>query len=93
MTYEEQMFDNFETNAYRCDNYTDFEAGKCGICRDGSDDCKPFGRWFDYWQKQKPSRESTSPIVYFVDTRNEMPYSYFFYQIRVNVALLLLLLL
>ncbi|OTF77389.1 hypothetical protein BLA29_006460, partial [Euroglyphus maynei] len=86
MTYEEQMFDDFESNAYRCNNYTDFEAGKCGICRDDSDDCKPFGRWFDYWQRQKPSRDWTSPIVYFVDTRTEMPYSYFFYQIKVKTG-------
>ncbi|OTF81924.1 lipase-like protein, partial [Euroglyphus maynei] len=86
MEYDEKRDDDFESMAYRCENYEAYKAGRCGTCRDGSMDCKPFGRWYDWWQEQKLPREWREPIVYYIDTNKEEPYSYFFYQIKVRTG-------
>ncbi|XP_075589430.1 inactive pancreatic lipase-related protein 1 [Dermatophagoides farinae] len=86
MKYDELKDDDFESMGYRCKNYEAFEAGRCGTCRDGSDDCKPFGRWFDWWQKQKLSKEWREPIIYYIDTQKDQPLSYFFYQIKLRTG-------
>lgn len=83
VTYEEKKFDDFESMAYQCKNYKQYTDGRCAKCRDGSDDCKPFGRWWDWWQGQTVSRDWLAPISYYIDTRDKRPYSYFFYQIKV----------
>lgn len=85
LSYDETLFDDFESMAYACSNYSDYSAGKCTKCRDGSDDCKPFGDWFDYWPKQKVSTSWKAPISYYIDTREKLPYSYYFYGIKVMI--------
>ncbi|KAH7640541.1 pancreatic triacylglycerol lipase [Dermatophagoides farinae] len=86
MKYDESKDDDFESMGYRCKNYEAFKAGHCGNCREGSDDCKPFGRWFDWWQTQSLSKEWREPIIYYIDTQKDQPLSYFFYQIKLRTG-------
>ncbi|OTF81197.1 hypothetical protein BLA29_008112 [Euroglyphus maynei] len=85
MAYNESKYDDFQSLAYRCNNYSDFSTGKCGECNE-SDDCKRWGDWYDYWQEQKPPKNWTEPLVYYIETRDELPYSYFHHQIIIKTS-------
>lgn len=83
VAYDEQRFDDYQTMAYRCSSYSDFEMGRCYRC-DHEEDCKRFGSWFDYWPTQYPDKSWVQPVIYYTDTRDRLPYSLFFYAVQVN---------
>ncbi|UXI21077.1 phospholipase A2-like [Sarcoptes scabiei] len=85
VAYDEQRFDDYQTMAYRCSSYSDFEMGRCYRC-DNEEDCKRFGSWFDYWPTQYPDKSWVQPVIYYTDTRDRLPYSLFFYAVQIDVG-------
>lgn len=80
--YDESRFDDYQSMAYRCQNYTAYQLGRCSECRE-TFDCQRFGDWFDYWPQQWPPNTWKEPIKYFIETRDRIPYSFFFYRFEV----------
>ncbi|KAF7491404.1 Lipase member H-A [Sarcoptes scabiei] len=82
--YNETLFANYESMGYRCPNYDDFEKGKCNRCEEPVD-CARFGYWFTYWPHQEVGPDFTEPLIYYVDTREKLPYSLYHYSVVLSI--------
>lgn len=79
----ESLFNDCEMVGYKCDSYEKFLDGKCGTCRDGSDECKLFDSWFDYWRDHPKPNNASAAKTYYLDTNDIIPYCLYHYQIKV----------
>lgn len=89
VAYNESLYENLQSVGYRCDTYEDFQNGRCLDCEEHSDNCRPFGSWFEYWQEQFPSPSWSNPISYFLDTNSKFPYGVFHYGVKVSSKIIL----
>ena len=71
--------------AYKCHNYEDFKAGKCGA------EGMPLEFNFDYYEKlNNQLNETKLPNNLFIETSGSFPYCLFHYQIVVKLFILIM---
>lgn len=78
---EDTSGDNCQSIGYQCSSYHNFEQGRCGQCRAGTNDCKPLFGFFDVWLTIDPPRARNKSLTYYVDTSDRPNYCIHHYQI------------